>query len=123
MQAAEKDAGLSLSWAAVLAELDTTRGMTVTELSDRVDLSAARVSRLVDDLINHRLASKVQGAEDKRTAVVTITSEGRQRMNNAAPIFRRAVETALGTLTGPQRRALTTLLEMALGSSARDQRS
>jgi DNA-binding MarR family transcriptional regulator len=81
--------GLALAWYDVLLELNSApqRRLTMTDLGDRVVLSRTRVSRIVDELVEHGVVSRDSNPADRRSAFAVITDEGRRRLRAAAPVY------------------------------------
>jgi DNA-binding MarR family transcriptional regulator len=90
----QSQTGLPLSWYDVLLELATEPEgrLRMSDLAERVVLSRTRVSRLVDELVNRGLVSKVEHPDDRRSAYAVITKSGLSEFRTAAPVYIRAIE-------------------------------
>lgn len=66
----------------VLGQLARHGGLSVKELSEKVELSHSTVSGIVDRLERKGLAKRIQDQQDRRITKVTITDLARHHMNN-----------------------------------------
>lgn len=106
---------LPLTWYDVLLELDGPQGLRVSDLGERVVLSRTRVSRLVGELESHGLVRREPNPDDGRSAFVSITEAGRQRLREAAPHYLAGIERRFSGLSPDELRALAGALRKALG--------
>jgi DNA-binding MarR family transcriptional regulator len=74
--------------AALLAYLASVfeSGMSMTELSNRLNLSASRVTRIIQDMEAKGLVTRNQSKLDKRSNIVRITKVGVARLNEDGPV-------------------------------------
>ena len=86
--------GLSLTWYDVLLVLNSApdRMLTMTELGRRAVVSRERVSRVVSELEREGLVERRRNPDDRRSSFAAITSEGRQRLRTAAPLYLDVVD-------------------------------
>ena len=86
--------GLPLAWYDVLLELNRAprRRLRMRQLGERVVLSRTRVSRIVDDLVADGLVTREADPADARAMFAVITTDGRQVLRRAAPVYLRAIE-------------------------------
>lgn len=61
-------------------------GMSMTELSNRLNLSASRVTRIIQDMEAKGLVTRNQSKLDKRSNIVRITKVGVARLNEDGPV-------------------------------------
>lgn len=87
-----RDFGLPLAWYDVLLELDGVEPLRMTDLGERVVLSRTRVSRLVTEMTAAGLVARESNPDDGRSAFVTITDAGRERLHAAAPGYLAGIE-------------------------------
>jgi DNA-binding MarR family transcriptional regulator len=109
--------GLPLAWYDVLLELNSApdRRLRMTDLGDRVVLSRTRVSRIVDELVEHGLVGRNDNPADRRSAFALITPEGRRRLRAAAPVYLGGIGKHFAEhLTQSEAIALRTALEKVL---------
>ena len=71
-------------WTLCLAE-NTEDGIPLGEIADGLLTRAADVTRLVDRLEQLRLAERVPNPADRRSVLVRVTTEGRQRFERLVP--------------------------------------
>jgi DNA-binding MarR family transcriptional regulator len=96
-------------------ELIQDHKIRMNELADRVLLSRAGITRLVDRLVADGLVSRLKCASDARGAYAVLTPRGRARLEAARPGHMAAVRRYfLASFTRPE---LATLAEL-LGRSA-----
>lgn len=78
----------------VLFQIAVTDGqrLRMNELADRVLLSRAGITRLVDRLVEDGLVERVKCASDARGAFAAITDRGRARLEEARPGHLAAVK-------------------------------
>ena len=86
--------GLPLSWYDVLLVTNAAPGrrLRMTELGRQTVISRERVSRVVTELEAAGLVERQPNPEDRRSSFAKITSEGRRRLREAAPIYLSGVE-------------------------------
>ena len=95
--------GLSMALLDALRVLDqTVSHFTMAELADRVLLSRTRVSRVVDELVGAGLVARESNPDDGRSSFVTLTKEGRQKVEKALPVYKAAVNREIKKLLSPQ---------------------
>ena len=75
--------GLAPSKLIVLQILDSDGAMTASELSDRISLSQASITTLIDKLSSRNLVMRTRQDNDKRRVTVSITDEGRKLLGNS----------------------------------------
>ena len=89
----ETVAGLPLTSFYALRALDSAdSALTMSELSACVPSTRSRVSRRVDELSALGLVVRASNPDDGRSALATITSEGRTRLRAAEPIYAAFVD-------------------------------
>ncbi len=73
----------------VLLELNgaSDRRLRMKELAGRTVLTRSRVSKLVDELVEHGLVERCEDPSDRRGSVVAITSAGRRALKKGAPVY------------------------------------
>jgi DNA-binding MarR family transcriptional regulator len=83
-----RDIGLSVPQVLCLtavAELEGETGVTVAEVSERVQLSPATVSRIVERLVTSALVTRDRSAIDRRKVEIALTPQGRERLGAMPP--------------------------------------
>ncbi|MFF0492141.1 MarR family winged helix-turn-helix transcriptional regulator [Nocardia sp. NPDC004068] len=107
--------GMPLSWYDVLLELDGPQRLRMSDLGERVVLSRTRVSRLITELASEGLVRREANPDDGRSAFVSITDAGRERLREAAPHYLSGIETRFGAVPIEDLNALTETLHKVLG--------
>lgn len=113
--------GLPLSWYDVLLELSAApdRRMRMSDLGEAAVLSRTRISRVVDELCDSGLVSRVANPEDRRSAFAALTAKGARAFRLAAPVYLQLIRTHLAArLSEREARQLRDLLDRALTGSA-----
>jgi DNA-binding MarR family transcriptional regulator len=97
-----------------LASAESER-LRMSELADRVLLSRAGVTRLVDRLVADGLVSRSNCASDGRGSYAVLTSAGRTRMAESRPAHLTAVKhNFLASMTRDELKTLADLMERDL---------
>jgi DNA-binding MarR family transcriptional regulator len=88
----------------------------MTDLDERAVLSRTRVSRLVTEMQAAGLVTRETNPEDGRSAFVTITDAGRERLHEAAPRYLSGIDKHFADkLDTDELAALATTLGKILG--------
>jgi DNA-binding MarR family transcriptional regulator len=98
----------------VLFQLDLAEGrrLRMNELADRVVLSRAGMTRLVDRLVADGLVARLKCASDARGAYAVMTERGRERLMAARPGHFAAVRRFfVAAFTRPELEQLASLME------------
>lgn len=101
----------------VLFQIAMTDGqrLRMNELADRVLLSRAGITRLVDRLVEDGLVERVKCASDARGAFAALTDRGRERLEAARPSHLAAVKRYfLGTFSRAELEILAELMERSV---------
>ena len=97
----------------VLFQLDLADGhrLRMNELADRVVLSRAGITRLIDRLVADGLVARLRCVDDARGAYAVLTDQGRTRLEDARPGHFAAVRRCfLAAFARPELEALSDLL-------------
>ena len=98
----------------VLFQLALSEGqrLRMNELADRVLLSRAGITRLVDRLVADGLVVRLKCASDARGAYAALTDQGRTRLERARPAHLAAVKRYfIGTFSRAELETLAGLME------------
>jgi DNA-binding MarR family transcriptional regulator len=101
----------------VLFQLALTEGrrLRMNELADRVLLSRAGITRLVDRLVADGLVIRMKCASDARGAFASLTDKGLARLEEARPAHLTAVKRFfLGSFSRAELEALADLMERSV---------
>ena len=118
----EADA-IPLNWYDVLLELHGADGrLRMQELGERVVLSRARVSRLVDELVAEGMVRREPDPKDGRATFAVMTTTGASALRAAAPHYLAGIERHFTShLTPSEQRSITKGLTRVVDAhSARD---
>lgn len=109
--------GLPASWYDMLVELSGTQHLRMSDLGERMVLSRTRVSRLVGELEGRDLVRRESNPADGRSAYVAITTAGWQRLHEATPHHRAAIDQHFAGLPDGELKILATALHKVIGGS------
>jgi len=70
--------GISLAQCHTLLEIEKNSEITVSELAGKLSLDKSTVSRTVDGLVNSQLVSRNIPSDNRRMAIISLTSSGKQ---------------------------------------------
>ena len=94
-------------------------GMLPSEIADKLGVSRATVTGLVDGLERDGLVSRAAHPEDRRAFCIQLTDKGREFLAGMLPDHYRRVAGLMGHLDEDERRQLVTLLaKVAQGQGA-----
>ncbi|QIS18100.1 MarR family winged helix-turn-helix transcriptional regulator [Nocardia terpenica] len=110
--------GLPLSWYDVLLELDAPHQLRMSDLGERVVLSRTRVSRLVTELEAHGLVRRDTNPDDARSAFVSITDTGLERLREAAPHYLTGIQRRFADLSTAELDSVAAALCKVVGPTA-----
>lgn len=89
----ERDAGIPLRWYDVLIHLEETPGgLRMTELAERILYSKSGFTHVVDRMEKADLVRRVRPDDDRRSILVVLTDEGRNKLELARRHHRDAIE-------------------------------
>ena len=79
------------------------------EIGQKLLLSRANITLLVDRLVERRWVRRERDPEDRRAFRIHLTPEGRKRIARAFPVHARAIAQAFGVLSHEEQRELARL--------------
>jgi DNA-binding MarR family transcriptional regulator len=92
--------------------------LRMNELADRVLLSRAGITRLVDRLVADGLVARIKCVSDARGAFAVLTEKGKQRLDEARPGHMAGVRRYfLDSFSRPELAAIAELLSRGTGSA------
>lgn len=81
MQLFERDQikphGFTTSQAYVLTQLNQTPGLTMNELSEKLNAQTSTMTRIVDNLVRDNLVERIRDEGDRRIVVVSLSDKGK----------------------------------------------
>jgi len=110
---------IPLTWYDVLLELNAAPGrrLRMQELTARVVLSRARVSRLVDELAGRGYVERQPDPNDGRACFAALTPAGQTAFRQAAPVYLAGIERHFTRhLAEDEQCAIVTGLQRVLGA-------
>jgi len=99
----------------VLAQLDaaerqSVRGLTMSELSQRLMVTNGNLTGLVERLLHERLVSRAASPSDGRVQIVRLTATGKRALDTMAPEHHAWIDEMFAGLAADERAQLFTLL-------------
>lgn len=106
----------------VLAQLDAAerqgvRGLTMSELSQRLMVTNGNLTGLVERLGRERLVSRAASPSDGRVQIVRLTPSGKRALDAMTPEHHAWIDGMFAGLTADERGQLSTLLGKLRGSA------
>ena len=89
----ERDAGIPQRWYDALVHLDETPdGLRMNELAERILYSKSGFTRVVDRMEEAGLLRRVRPENDRRSILVVLTDQGRDKLEHARRHHRHGIE-------------------------------
>ena len=111
----EKQCGISGSQLWLLREVDTTPGMGVSRLAERLSIHQSTCSLLVEKLVGADLVSKTRSAEDQRRVGLEVTPTGKRLLKTAPGPAEGILPEALKQLPDDTLQTLNANLDQLIG--------
>jgi len=86
-------------------------GLSISELAKRVSLSPGTASRVIERLVRAGLVERRRRARDRRLVAVSLTPQGRRRMESMPPLFHDGFLERLQSLSAEERRQVQATLD------------
>jgi DNA-binding MarR family transcriptional regulator len=119
-RASERAFGLSSAQLFVLRQLWAMSGQSLGDLAARTRTTQSSVSEVVARLVRHGLVSRAPSSNDRRRAVLSLTTAGEALLANAPETIQERLLRGFESLDEPARRALADGLESWLTASGLD---
>ena len=94
-----------------LFEAATAGPLRLSDLADRMGITAPTASRAVDGLVELGLLERLPDPNDRRAVRIDVTKPGRARVREKMALAAAAIEPAVATLRAQDRVRLAALLE------------
>lgn len=94
---------VTLSQFAAMLVLGEAGPQTVSTLADRIGLSRAATSHLIERLVNRKLLHRTEDPDDRRQKRVTLAHSGEHLLNAVAEVHRRSTRAIWSGLSPAQR--------------------
>src|SRR3954462_15826789 len=89
----ERDAGITLPWYDLLIHLEEEPdGLRMNELAERILYSKSGFTRVVDRLEEAGFVRRVRPENDRRSILVVLTEQGREKLEQARRSHRHSIE-------------------------------
>ena len=112
-------AGIEYTVLISIAHLSTGSNVSVTAVAQHLRLTGAFITNVCHRLQAHGLIAKRTDAADRRRVLLTVTAEGRQRLDELAPVQRRINDVEFGCLSREEFTQLLDLVERLVDSGDR----
>ncbi len=112
-------AGVRLTQYALLAEIDRTGPMTITELANAMVMERNGLGHNLQPLERDGLV-RMEIGSDRRSRIIVMTELGRQRLAEAKPLWRRAQKRFATAFEADEINALRALLTIAVAADYGD---
>lgn len=105
--------GLSPGRLSVLMVLnsDRDRAIPLSEIGDRLVVTRANITGLIDGLAREGLVRRVDHPDDRRMVLAQLTDKGRKFMTWFAPQHHGKIKSFLGRLSRSEKRSMVALLD------------
>ncbi len=103
--------GLNPSEFGVLEVLYHKGPLTIQVIKDKVLIASSSMSYVVDQLIQKEFITRQQNQQDKRYALLKLSSQGEDLMNRIYPVHEKNLRHVLNRLTRDEEKVLQELLK------------
>ena len=76
----------------IIKHVGKEKGLSQSELSKKMIVTAGNITRLIDRLQNEKLVERSPLKEDRRVNLLRITSKGSDLLDKAWPVYKRKVD-------------------------------
>jgi len=76
----------------IIKHVGKERGLSQSELSKKMIVTAGNITRLIDRLQSEKLVERAPLKEDRRVNLLKITSKGSDLLDKAWPVYKRKVD-------------------------------
>lgn len=94
----------------VLEVLYTAGSMPLKKIGERLFVSGANITCVVDNLEKEELVKRVPSLEDRRIIIAELTHKGREKMEKLYPLHAKNISEITAGLTKDEQRQLESLL-------------
>lgn len=98
----ESDPFMSPAQLRILEFLQAVPGASLSELSERLEITNATASSHVDRLVKRGLAERVEDPDERRRVVLTLTKEGTKVLESMRTVLRKLFAQVLAPLSVSQ---------------------
>lgn len=111
----QRPADLTVAQFRALAFINAYPKSTPSALAEYLMLARPAVTRLVDDLVDRRLATRRTGDEDRRQVVLGLTAAGRRHLDRYFASARALIVERLAPLSAADRRTVKRAMTLVRG--------
>lgn len=108
--------GISLAQCHALLEIEKSSMISVSDLADRLSLDKSTVSRTVEGLVNNKLVDRSIPKENRRKALISLTTEGKQTCSGINSANDGYILNALQDFSDEEREEFLRLFDKMAGS-------
>ncbi len=95
----------------MLLDQDSTRGFHPSDMAERIGVTRATMTGLLDGLERDELVERRQNDEDRRTITIHLTEKGKQLLKDMLPFHFQRVAALMKQLSESDRKQLVSLLK------------
>ena len=118
----ERDFGLTVPQLTVLWAVGSSDRVPIGRIADRINLSSATVTNIVDRLEGHGLVSRERSTGDKRQVLIALTADGRALLARGPQPFHECFTRRLAALDAWQQTELLSALQHVVAMMEPDSR-
>lgn len=107
----EKQYGLTVPQLNVLWSVGTSHGTPIGQIAERISLSSATLTSIVDRLEEHGLVVRERSPDDKRQVLISLTAKGRSVLDSGPQPFHDCFVRRLESLERWQRTELLSAVQ------------
>lgn len=107
----EKSAGLTVPQLLVLQALDEAEHLSVSDIARQVNLSQGTVTSVLERMAAKGLVDRVRDTEDRRRVRISLSSEGRTRLQASPDLLQESFMQRFGQLEPWEQKMLTAAVE------------
>ena len=113
----EASCNLPHAWFEVLVRLSRSEAhrLTMSGLAEQISLTTGGVTRLIDRMQDAGYVERMPCATDRRVSYASLTSAGRAKLDEAAPVHAANLRVAFAALSDEDRIQLDALLDRLRG--------
>ncbi|AXK44852.1 MarR family winged helix-turn-helix transcriptional regulator [Brachybacterium saurashtrense] len=95
-----RDCDLQLTWFEIMQLLDHRPGLRVQDIATEFVITVGGTSKVVDRIEKAGYCRRKPNPHDRRSALLVLTSTGKEKLGLAAPVFEDELERRFGAVLG-----------------------
>ena len=98
----QEECGVPLTWFEIMQLLDRLEGVRVQDIAAAFSISVGGTSKVVDKLEAAGYCRRRPHPTDRRSSIIDLTDEGRERLGTATRAFERELDARVGSAVPPE---------------------